>query len=241
MYEYSVRSSDNNGWGIDGKIENAGEQTVLRVEIGEKTDIRTGETTPLYEMIYQHIADAKSLFQIETNNEEFPLIRVKSGDRYVPHNPEFTVLCDKIAKAAENVPDSIRRTGMRDLKNMVKNGIQITNSKEFIKANIFKYEIQDALKSDKPYSFDFLADVLILRKEEQLKTMLQEPDNAEAALFAQNYYDEMCSLILQLDKHLINQEEMKKKASEILDVTPDKINPQLIRTECVREGWKRNC
>ena len=40
MYEYSVRSSDNNGWGIDGKIENAGEQTVLRVEIGEKTDIR---------------------------------------------------------------------------------------------------------------------------------------------------------------------------------------------------------
>lgn len=241
MYEYSVRSSDNNGWGIDGKIENAGEQTVLRVEIGEKTDIRTGKTTPLYEMVYQHIADAKTLFNIETNNEEFPLVRIKSGDRYVPHNPEFTVLCDKIAKAAENVPDSIRRTGMRDLKNMVKNGIQITNSKEFIKANIFKYEIQDALKSDKPYSFDFLADVLILRKEEQLKTMLQEPDNAEAALFVQNYYDEMCSLILQLDKHLINQEEMKKKASEILDVTPDKINPQLIRTECVREGWKRNC
>lgn len=241
MYEYSVRSSDNNGWGIDGKIENAGEQTVLRVEIGEKTDIRTGETTPLYEMVYQHIADAKTLFNIETNNEEFPLVRIKSGDRYVPHNPEFTVLCDKIAKAAENVPDSIRRTGMRDLKNMVKNGIQITNSKEFIKANIFKYEIQDALKSDKPYSFDFLADVLILRKEEQLKTMLQEADNAEAALFVQNYYDEMCSLILQLDKHLINQEEMKKKASEILDVTPDKINPQLIRTECVREGWKRNC
>ena len=232
MYEYSVRSSDNNGWGIDGKIENAGEQTVLRVEIGEKTDIRTGETTPLYEMVYQHIADAKTLFNIETNNEEFPLVRIKSGDRYVPHNPEFTVLCDKIAKAAENVPDSIRRTGMRDLKNMVKNGIQITNSKEFI---------QDALKSDKPYSFDFLADVLILRKEEQLKTMLQEPDNAEAALFVQNYYDEMCSLILQLDKHLLNQEEMKKKASEILDVTPDKINPQLIRTECVREGWKRNC
>ena len=241
MYEYSVRSSDNNGWGIDGKIENAGEQTVLRVEIGEKTDIRTGETTPLYEMVYQHIADAKTLFNIETNNEEFPLVRIKSGDRYVPHNPEFTVLCDKIAKAAENVPDSIRRTGMRDLKNMVKNGIQITNSKEFIKANIFKYEIQDALKSDKPYSFDFLADVLILRKEEQLKTMLQEPDNAEAALFVQNYYDEMCSLILQLDKHLINQEEMKKKASEILDVTPDKINPQLIRTEWGREGWKRNC
>ena len=241
MYEYSVRSSDNNGWGIDGKIENAGEQAVLRVEIGEKTDIRTGETTPLYEMVYQHIADAKTLFNIETNNEEFPLVRIKSGDRYVPHNPEFTVLCDKIAKAAENVPDSIRRTGMRDLKNMVKNGIQITNSKEFIKANIFKYEIQDALKSDKPYSFDFLADVLILRKEEQLKTMLQEADNAEAALFVQNYYDEMCSLILQLDKHLINQEEMKKKASEILDVTPDKINPQLIRTECVREGWKRNC
>ena len=241
MYEYSVRSSDNNGWGIDGKIENAGEQTVLRVEIGEKTDIRTGETTPLYEMVYQHIADAKTLFNIETNNEEFPLVRIKSGDRYVPHNPEFTVLCDKIAKAAENVPDSIRRTGMRDLKNMVKNGIQITNSKEFIKANIFKYEIQDVLKSDKPYSFDFLADVLILRKEEQLKTMLQEADNAEAALFVQNYYDEMCSLILQLDKHLINQEEMKKKASEILDVTPDKINPQLIRTECVREGWKRNC
>ena len=241
MYEYSVRSSDNNGWGIDGKIENAGEQTVLRVEIGEKTDIRTGETTPLYEMVYQHIADAKTLFNIETNNEEFPLVRIKSGDRYVPHNPEFTVLCDKIAKAAENVPDSIRRTGMRDLKNMVKNGIQITNSKEFIKANIFKYEIQDALKSDKPYSFDFLADVLILRKEEQLKTMLQEPDTAEEALFVQNYYDEMCSLILQLDKHLINQEEMKKKASEILDVTPDKINPQLIRTECVREGWKRNC
>lgn len=241
MYEYSVRSSDNNGWGIDGKIENAGEQTVLRVEIGEKTDIRTGETTPLYEMIYQHIADAKSLFQIETNNEEFPLVRVKSGDRYVPHNPEFTVLCDKITKAADNVPDNIRRIGMRDLKNMVKNGISITNSKEFIKANIFKYEIQDALKSDKPYSFDFLADVLILRKEEQLKTMLQEADNAEAALFVQNYYDELCSLILQLDKRLLNQEEMKKKASEILDVTPDKINPQLIRTECVREGWKRNC
>lgn len=241
MYEYRVNSAENNGWEVVDKIEKDGEQTVLKVKVGDRIDIKTGEMTPLYEMIYEHIAKAKDLFTFEVNNNEFPLIRIKSTDRYVPHNPEFTELCERISRAADHVADTIRVAGLRDLKNMVKNSVPITNSKEFIKANIFKLEIQEALHADKPYCFEFLGDVLILRKEEQLKSRLQEPDNAEAAMFVQNYYEEMCSLILQLDKRLINQEEMKKRASELMDVTPDKINPQMIRTECVREGWKRNC